>query len=89
LARERVAFANIEKLRARQNYELRAAMEAENAREAEREVLLASTRTNADRSRLQKLIAMERERSEAEMMGLTAEHELALAERFAKLGLTR
>ena len=57
--------------------------------QAERVRLLAQTEEGADRARLQKLLKLERERADAELMGLTAEHELALAGKFKKLGITR
>ena len=39
--------------------------------------------------RLQKLLKLERERADADLMALTAEHELALAEVFKRAGVTR
>jgi hypothetical protein len=83
------AYAAIERLRARQNAELRAAVEAEQLKEAERARILEATADGADKTRLLKLLKLERERADSELMALTAEHELALAEQFAKLGVTR
>ena len=88
-ARTRAAFAAIEKLRSEQNAELRAAVEAEQVAEAGRVALLTQTSEGPDRVRLQKLLKLERDRADAELRGLTAEHELALAQRFKKLGVTR
>ena len=39
--------------------------------------------------RLQKLLKLERERADSELMALTAEHELSLAKLFQKTGVTR
>ena len=83
------AYTAIERLRARQNAELRAAVEAEQLKEAERARILEATADGADKTRLLKLLKLERERADSELMALTAEHELALAEQFAKLGVTR
>ena len=88
-AKQRAAFAQIEKLRLEQNGELRAAVEAEQAAEAGRVQLLSNCAEGADRVRLQKLLKLERERADAELMGLTAEHELRLAQAFKRLGMTR
>ena len=87
--RQRAAFAAIERLRADQNAELRAAVESEQLQEAKRVELLAATPDGADRVRLQKLLKLERERGDNELMALTAEHELALAQLFKKAGVTR
>ena len=84
-----VAFGAIEKLRAQQNKELREAVESEQKHEAKRAELLASTPEGPDRVRLQKLLKLERERADGEMMALAAEHELALAQLFKKTGVTR
>ena len=51
--------------------------------------LLSVTPEGTDRARLQKLLKLERDRADAELMGLTAEHELALAQQFTRLGVTR
>ena len=59
------------------------------AAEAERVRLLAQTGDGSDRARLQKLLRLERERADADQMALTASHELALAEKFSRLGMTR
>ena len=88
-AQERAAFGAIEKLRAQQNKELREAVESEQKHEAKRAELLASTPEGPDRVRLQKLLKLERERADGEMMALAAEHELALAQLFKKTGVTR
>ena len=88
-SRTRAAFAAIERLRAEQNAELRHAVEAEQLAEAGRVELLAKTADGPDRVRLQKLLKLERDRADAELRGLTAEHELALAQQFKKLGVTR
>mmetsp|Transcript_78994 Transcript_78994/g.157044 ORF Transcript_78994/g.157044 Transcript_78994/m.157044 type:complete len:93 (-) Transcript_78994:179-457(-) len=87
--RQRAAFAAIERLRAEQNAELRAAVEEEQLAEAERARLLSQTAEGADRVRLQKLLKLERERADSDLMALTAEHELSLAEHFSQLGMTR
>jgi hypothetical protein len=87
--KQRAAFASIERLRAQQNVELRAAVESEQRAEKKRSEMLLNTPEGADRVRLQKLLKMERERADSELMGLTAEHELALAELFKKAGVTR
>jgi hypothetical protein len=87
--RQRAALAEIEQLRFEQNAELRAAVEAEQSKEAKRVAMLASAEDGPDRVRLQKLLKLERERADAELMGLTAEHELRLAQRFKKLGVSR
>ena len=51
--------------------------------------LLAQTGDGSDRARLQKLLRLERERADADLMALTASHELTLAEKFSRLGMTR
>ena len=51
--------------------------------------LLEATPEGGDRERLQKVLNLERERADAELMGLTAEHELALSRQFARLGVSR
>jgi hypothetical protein len=56
---------------------------------AKRAELLAATPEGADRARLQKLQKFERERADSELMALTAEHELRLAELFKRVGVTR
>ena len=89
VVQSRAAFAAVEQLRAEQNVELRQAVEAEQLAEAERTALLAQTAEGSDRARLQKLLKLERERADTELMALTAEHELALAEKFKRLGVTR
>ena len=43
--------------------------------------MLANVADSADRVRLQKIFKFERERADNELMGLTAEHELALAQK--------
>lgn len=88
-ARQRAAFAAIERLRAEQNAELRVAVESGQKAEAERTKLLGQTPEGADRVRLQKLLKLERERADSDLMALTAEHELELAEHFSRLGVTR
>lgn len=88
-SKQKAAFARIEKVRIEQNAELRAAVEAEQTAEAGRVQLLAACAEGADRVRLQKLLKLERERADAELMGLTAEHELRLAQEFKRLGMTR
>ena len=87
--RRRAAFAAIEQLRAEQNVELRQAVEAEQLAEAERTALLAQTAEGSESARLQKLLKLERERADSEMMALTAEHELSLARLFKQAGVTR
>jgi len=51
--------------------------------------VLACEQEGADRVRLQKLLKLERERADSDLMALTAEHELELAEHFSRLGVTR
>ena len=87
--RQQAAFANIQRLRTQQNVELQSAVQAEQIAEAGRVELLGKTAEGADRVRLQKLLKLERDRADAELRGLTAEHELALAELFKKLKVTR
>lgn len=88
-ARQQAAFASIQRLRTQQNVELQAAVQAEQIAEAGRVELLGKNSEGADRVRLQKLLKLERDRADAELRGLTAEHELALAELFKKLKVTR
>ena len=57
--------------------------------EQRRAQLLAGTPEGTDRVRLQKLLKLERERADSEMMALTAEHELSLARLFKQAGVTR
>ena len=63
--------------------------DAEQLDEARRSALLAETAEGSDRVRLQKLLKLERERADSELMALTAEHELALAQLFQRAGVTR
>ena len=86
--KQRAAFASIERLRAQQNVELRAAVESEQRAEKKRSEMLLNTPEGADRVRLQKLLKMERERADSELMGLTAEHECALI-RVSNAGASR
>ena len=69
--------------------QLHSAVQAEQLAEAKRAELLAKTAEGADKVRLQKLLKLERERADSELMALTAEHELRLAELFKKVGVSR
>ena len=55
----------------------------------ERTELLDETPPGPDRERLLKIFELERSQAESDMMALTADHELALAQRMAELGMTR
>ena len=87
--RQRAAFVAIDRLRAEQNAELRHAVEAEQIAEAKRTELLATVPEGPDRTRLQKLLKLERERADSEMMALTADHERRVAELFKKASVSR
>ena len=65
------------------------ALEAEQERETRRAELIAETSAGPDRERLFKIFELERSQASAKMMALTADHELALAQRMAELGMTR
>lgn len=82
------SMAAIEALRQQQNEALIRLLEEEQAREIEREALLART-DGTDRERLRKIFEVERANAEEETMGLAAHHELELAREMARLGMTR
>ena len=72
-----------------QNQQLLSSLRAEEERDAQRKRLLEETPPGPDRERLLKICDMERSRASADLMSLTADHELALAQRMAELGMTR
>ena len=86
---EQGRLAAIERIRREQNRVLLRALEAEQEREARRADLVAETSAGPDRERLLKIFELERSQASADMMALTADHELALAQRMAELGMTR
>lgn len=86
---EQGRLAAIEGMRREQNRVLLRALEAEQERETRRAELIAETSAGPDRERLFKIFELERSQASAKMMALTADHELALAQRMAELGMTR
>ena len=86
---DRGGLAAVERMRREQNQQLLAELRDEEDRDAQRKALLGETPSGPDRERLLKICEMERSRASSNMMSLTAEHELALAQRMAELGMTR
>eukprot|EP00698_Gefionella_okellyi_P003017 TRINITY_DN12842_c0_g1_i1.p1 TRINITY_DN12842_c0_g1~~TRINITY_DN12842_c0_g1_i1.p1 ORF type:complete len:121 (-),score=12.36 TRINITY_DN12842_c0_g1_i1:74-436(-) len=79
----------VEELKKRQNEELLAILAQEQAKENEREFLLAGVEGVAERRRLELIFGVERAKANQHIMNLTREHELVLAQHMVAFGIRK
>lgn len=88
LSQSELALIAVDELRRSQNEALLRVLEEEQRKEKDREAMLSAVAAADlnERSRLDRVFAVERARASDRIMRLTAEHEMALIQRMGQLG---